>query len=1518
MNTFLRVWTLFFCLVNSLLAVSLTELTFDRSEGFVAGEGFEAPEFSLSGNPLVTNTDWAVGDQSFLLPSGEVSGLRYQTTSSESVVFVDFYLAPRFVEEAFLPADVNPERSAVLAFVKSAEGVGRLFAVDHQAGVLSWVSSAQTFALQADDTSADWLRIVIKLDFRSSSYDVFVGDTLVLHSLGFVGERSSFQEFFLSNAGEANAFFDQLLIDSENPLFEDADRDSIPKSLEELYGLDDQNPQDRNYDDGDGIKLLDELALGLDPTKYSTDADLLSDRLELLFPLLNPLLDEGFFSVLDLIDGNYYWATGFEPDEGYLANQALHGQVGWVASPSVILTDNDEGSVEASTDTTVSAEKYFAPSNASKVWVSFDAKLSSGSLPDPEAVPSSAVFGFTGSKEVSFYDREQLKSVETRASAENWNRYYLELDYQNKRWNFIVNDQLLAKHAGFYQNETDLNSLLRWKASIDKKAGDTTSSYFDNFEVSTEIPAQVLSTDFDQDLLPTEWELAYGLDIFSADAQNDQDGDGLSAIHEYFLGSNPSQLDTNQDGFADGQSVPGVVQVERWNNLNRWTDPFLQQRFSDEKSFTDQLYWGAPYEQHNSPFGRRIRGVITAPETGEYVFWVTGQDRIKFFLSADETPFWKELISFTPIGTIYEGWDQWPGQSSVPIYLEAGQRYYFEVIQNENINNDEWGVAWQKPSSTVREVITAEYLSSYTGSTLDIDDDSLIDFWEKSVGLNAFDPFQNEGQLGNPDRDLWSNIEEQVLDQDPRAKNPLIALEVDQYFGENFNTLVESDWQCANVGRYTQAAPVGFFNENEIGIVSDGSSLAVLQSHLVDRFQYKYISVDQSFRIETKVDFEYIQDTYAYAGIWVTEEIGEKSKRVGWLISPDGRHTYTERTAAGGRTRSNAQQVPFKKDEYWLRLDYRQGQFYAYFSDDGENWFLYHQASYDLADNAYVGFAASSMSRKEFIAARFSNISLRYDDDDDGIFSDQEVALGTDPTTSDSDNDGITDYDEKNIWFTDPTVDEFDGDFQEVLTINGRDFTDTIGNWQIENGSVYARSIRGSISYDFALENAGTFILELFGSQQNPYHQNKEFTINFILNGHPYLGNMILSENEPLRLPLPNLASGTHQLEIVWVNGAPQSFLQIDQLRLLDIAGDWANTRIANMSMLDQSTLESYVSPLTIEGQSYTPSLVAIASSHDEDPTSEDDDPLAFPALYGNYYANVYLNDNEDTFITVTDQANAATFNKTLRWVAYNVLENSDSILLRTGDRLKITAKKPYHLANEVVSITTPSGEIIEQTVEETLLLQFDESGLHPIDVSYQNELGETVSETINIEVVAFTTPTSPVVMAGATRTWTVSPLAPDIYFETDTAINLFEEKRTNQSAQYRLSASKNDHVILARLANETQAIIGHIPVKVVKNYFSEQRPVWDIVEVFANGDQLWKAFISLEIPIPEDLEMKLEIFKSGTTFGDGTITRTVTAADFNEDGTYTYYLIRPEGTVGSTCHRVRFFQNGTYLNSQY
>jgi hypothetical protein len=73
-------------------------------------------------------------------------------------------------------------------------------------------------------------------------------------------------------------------------------------------------------------------------------------------------------------------------------------------------------------------------------------------------------------------------------------------------------------------------------------------------------------------------------------------------------------------------------------------------------------------------YGQRCRALITAPTTGNYVFWIASDDASTLYLSTDETPANKQAIAAVTGWTSSREWTKEAGQQSAPQALVAGQQ----------------------------------------------------------------------------------------------------------------------------------------------------------------------------------------------------------------------------------------------------------------------------------------------------------------------------------------------------------------------------------------------------------------------------------------------------------------------------------------------------------------------------------------------------------------------------------------------------------------------------------------------------------------------------------------------------------------------------------------------------------------------------------------------------------------------------------------------------------------------------
>jgi len=120
-------------------------------------------------------------------------------------------------------------------------------------------------------------------------------------------------------------------------------------------------------------------------------------------------------------------------------------------------------------------------------------------------------------------------------------------------------------------------------------------------------------------------------------------------------------------------------------------------------------------------YGARLQGYIYPPATGDYTFWITGDNGSQFWLSTNFDSSNVVMMCQVP-GTQWTGareWAKFPDdQKSDPVRLEAGQKYYVDVLFKEGTGGDGVAVGWGGPGiGAGPEVISSQYISPVIGPT---------------------------------------------------------------------------------------------------------------------------------------------------------------------------------------------------------------------------------------------------------------------------------------------------------------------------------------------------------------------------------------------------------------------------------------------------------------------------------------------------------------------------------------------------------------------------------------------------------------------------------------------------------------------------------------------------------------------------------------------------------------------------------------------------------------------------------
>ncbi|MFK7888179.1 MAG: PA14 domain-containing protein [Gammaproteobacteria bacterium] len=178
----------------------------------------------------------------------------------------------------------------------------------------------------------------------------------------------------------------------------------------------------------------------------------------------------------------------------------------------------------------------------------------------------------------------------------------------------------------------------------------------------------------------------------------DSDGDGVADNVDLFPNDPTRSAGIWRDVFT---GIGGVAVTDLTNSVNFPNSPNLIEEVA--------LFEGPVNVLDN--YGSRIRGILFAPESGSYTFWVSGDDNVQLYLSTDSSAANKVEIASVPGWTTPRLWTKYPQQQSATIELVAGQAYYLEVLHKEGAGGDNVAVGWQRPGNGTLSVIGTEYFA---------------------------------------------------------------------------------------------------------------------------------------------------------------------------------------------------------------------------------------------------------------------------------------------------------------------------------------------------------------------------------------------------------------------------------------------------------------------------------------------------------------------------------------------------------------------------------------------------------------------------------------------------------------------------------------------------------------------------------------------------------------------------------------------------------------------------------------
>lgn len=156
----------------------------------------------------------------------------------------------------------------------------------------------------------------------------------------------------------------------------------------------------------------------------------------------------------------------------------------------------------------------------------------------------------------------------------------------------------------------------------------------------------------------------------------------------------------------------GVLTREYWGNTGGGEAVANVPMDTERPTVSTVASTEAPWDVADE-YGQRLRGYVTAPQDGDYRFWIAADDNAELWLSTSEEAGRKTRIARVDGWTNRRDWNANPAtQQSEPVTLEAGKRYYLEALHKEGYGGDHLAMRWQLPDGNVEEPIPASRLST--------------------------------------------------------------------------------------------------------------------------------------------------------------------------------------------------------------------------------------------------------------------------------------------------------------------------------------------------------------------------------------------------------------------------------------------------------------------------------------------------------------------------------------------------------------------------------------------------------------------------------------------------------------------------------------------------------------------------------------------------------------------------------------------------------------------------------------
>jgi regulation of enolase protein 1 (concanavalin A-like superfamily) len=672
-----------------------------------------------------------------------------------------------------------------------------------------------------------------------------------------------------------------------------------------------------------------------------------------------------------------------------------------------------------------------------------------------------------------------------------------------------------------------------------------------------------------------------------------------------------------------------------------------------------------------------------------------------------------------------------------------------------------------------------------------------------------------------------------------------------------------SPWEHEDFGIVGCPGKVQMQNQ-DVSITATGLELGVHRDH----FHYLYQTTAGNFEVMGQLSRPLGGRKNSIGSIMIREKAGSEGKAISLGINQSGDLLLNHRTYKGTKKQTISRQVTAT----WGKLTRIGERVHAYTSSDGIHWTFVGTVFFSSNYNLCLGMAVCSYDNTLAATANFKSFSFRPIED-----TQHQPDASTETPESQT-----------------PVISAF----EEIAQISILNPVATLGNWVKRFGALVNFSGRGAIEYDISIPEDGIYNLQVVG-QLHMGEKDAIFPLDVFIDGQ-WIDRMNLfcrdGRPDAADLATPWLKAGVHRLRIFNDNAKNMRLLQINRISLRKILGpnedgdafvDWIEHRLASQNSILPIT-SSITSPACIEGKTRFLSMMKLSKG------------LPQQGAGDLWYANVSLSKTQPTTIRASFENGGIEKQVKVTWKETNVLK-SGNLTIRKNDSLLLNAVSGTSRTGDTsFLLTDPLGNrrTLSSTAAEPLAEKFSGPGIHKIQATHdevkvvQTELGDSPAAMINVK-----------------RVWDCPGFASEAVLQIDPRMAVEAQRDLPEGGkqfEFRVD-SIGKRTVVARLG-ANGPILDSVAINCIALYSGDQTG-FEVVETLPDGTRIIELTLAVNGNL-DDLSFLLDVFANGLTFEDGSVSRWVTAADFDSTGRARIRFIASKDTH-SGCHKLQVFQGG-------